>query len=321
VKRKIGFYTMFLSNRGTCNALYDYAYYCKHWYDIEPIIMVCSENRDMDARPKFEKEFEIIDHLKPWKHTRQFMDVTALEKGIESIYYIKSGYADPIYSETIKSMMHVVFPYNEPHGDVYAYVSKWLSDYCTKGVAPYVPHMIDLMRFNHTDDYRSEWGISDNTMVIGSYGWNSLDISWVRSTVAQVARNRLDVLFVFMDMSNFSDAPNVKFLSGTHVEYEKVKFINSCDVFLHGKERGETFGLAVGEFSLKGKPVITPEHVVERAHFDALNGKEIRFTNEDQLYDMLMSIKHSDIKHTDWTAYTGYTPELVMPQFMSVFQP
>ena len=36
----------------------------------------------------------------------------------------------------------------------------------------------------------------------------------------------------------------------------KVKFINTCDAMIHARAMGETFGLAVAEFSKKNKPVI-----------------------------------------------------------------
>lgn len=38
--------------------------------------------------------------------------------------------------------------------------------------------------------------------------------------------------------------------------YEKTTFINTCDAMLWARHDGETFGLAIGEFSSKNKPVI-----------------------------------------------------------------
>ena len=37
----------------------------------------------------------------------------------------------------------------------------------------------------------------------------------------------------------------------------KVSFINTCDCMIHARTDGETFGLAIAEFSTLNKPIIS----------------------------------------------------------------
>ena len=87
------------------------------------------------------KEFEVIPH-------NGFADVETIIKSnnIDLLYIIKSGANDGKVSKHIKTCVHAVFPtnVNESHGNVYAYVSKWLSQFCSNGNIPYVPHMVNL---------------------------------------------------------------------------------------------------------------------------------------------------------------------------------
>jgi len=53
---------------------------------------------------------------------------------------------------------------------------------------------------------------------------------------------------------------------------EKARFFATCDIMLHARLHGETFGLAVGEFAVLGKPVITFAGSRERAHLEMLEG-------------------------------------------------
>src|SRR3989337_229670 len=66
----------------------------------------------------------------------------------------------------------------------------------------------------------------------------------------------------------------------------KKAFINSCDAMLHARGRGETFGIAVGEFAVSGKPVITYDLSGERAHIHELGNKGIYYDSEEKLVDI-----------------------------------
>ena len=142
---------------------------------------------------------------------------------------------------------------------------------------------------------------------------------FARQAVIDAATLRSDLLFLFMNQDAFCDLPNVKFLKGTTDVDKKVAFINTCDAMLHARERGETFGLAIAEFSTKNKPVITYKNSPERNHIEMLGNKGTYYSNYDELYRFLLNIKRGGFENYDWNCYKDYTPEKVMKQFNDVF--
>ena len=108
---------------------------------------------------------------------------------------------------------------------------------------------------------------------------------------------------------------------------EKVKFINTCDAMLWGRNDGETFGLSIGEFSTKNKPIIaTPNYKlnpkVDTAHIHFLKEKGVWY-NQNNLYEILTTFiteeNRLDIQQKDWNAFKEFTPEKVMKIFEKVF--
>ncbi len=227
----------------------------------------------------------------------------------------KYGFNDGVLHPDAKNLMHVVFPSYEPHGDVYAYISKWLTDEYGKG-SPFVPYMVDLP--NVESNYKGVFGSPDQ-FTIGYYGGNNFEIPLARQAVIDAATERFDLLFLFMNQDPFCELENVKFIKGTNDMEEKVAFINTCDAMIHARERGETFGLAIGEFSSLNKPIITYSKSPERNHIITLGDKGIYYDDYESLYNILSNIQKIDIEGKDWNCYQNYAPEKVMKQFKKVF--
>jgi len=122
-----------------------------------------------------------------------------------------------------------------------------------------------------------------------------------------------------MNHDAFCNLPNVIFLQGTHDMDKKVAFINTCDVMIHGRYRGETFGLTIAEASTMNKPIITFADSVERNHIETLGNRGIYYTDHPSLVNILINISTADIQDRDWNCYTEFTPEKVMRQFSNVF--
>lgn len=80
---------------------------------------------------------------------------------------------------------------------------------------------------------------------------------------------------------------------------------------------GETFGLAIAEFSIKNKPVIVTK-VGDLAHVELLGDKGIWY-EESNLRNILLTFDKESVCKNDWNAYTDYTPEKVMKIFKEVF--
>ena len=66
----------------------------------------------------------------------------------------------------------------------------------------------------------------------------------------------------------------------------KTEFINTCDVMLHARFDGETFGLAIGEFSTRNKPIIT-SRIGNLEHVKILKDKGFYYHDSESLISIL----------------------------------
>ncbi len=304
---KIAFHSNQLGIRGTEVALYDYALGNRDILGNESII-ISDANADLTSLDKFKTQFPVYLY-------NDFSEVESViyNEGIDAVYWIKAGFNDGKLVNNAKNLVHSVFKHNDVHGDVYAYVSEWLSDEMSNGELPYVPHMVNLPK--HNLDYREPFGLKDK-FIIGWYGGDNFELPFSKQAVIDVAKERDDVVFLFMNCTPFTSESNIYFIKGTTNLDEKVAFINTCDAMIHSRERGETFGLTVAEFSTFGKPIITYSNSPERNHINILGDNGIYYTNYNDLYKILSEID-SSVK--GYNCYTDFTPEKVMNKFKEVF--
>ncbi len=304
---KIAFHSNQLGIRGTEVALYDYALGNRDILGNESII-ISDANADLTSLDKFKTQFPVYLY-------NDFSEVESViyNEGIDAVYWIKAGFNDGKLVNNAKNLVHSVFKHNDVHGDIYAYVSEWLSDEMSNGELPYVPHMVNLPK--HNLDYREPFGLKDK-FIIGWYGGDNFELPFSKQAVIDVAKERDDVVFLFMNCTPFTSESNIYFIKGTTNLDEKVAFINTCDAMIHSRERGETFGLTVAEFSTFGKPIITYSNSPERNHINILGENGIYYTNYNDLYKILSEID-SSVK--GYNCYTDFTPEKVMNKFKEVF--
>ena len=315
---KIGFHSYQLCERGTEVALFDYAYYNQEILNNESVI-ICNAHSDLSTLDKFKFKFEVFLYNE-FREVVEYID----KNQIDAIYYIKAGMNDGKIVPNAKNLVHSVFQLHQPHGQVYAYVSDWLSKRMSNGNLPYVPHIVDIIKHDHNQDYREYLSIPKSANVFGYYGGpDSFNIPFARQAVVDAAKTNPNMYFLFMNSDQFCDEPNVFFLEGTSDYHKKIGFINTCDACIHARNGGESFGLTIGEFSSKNKPVITTtwcdSGLNDLAHIDMLGDKSIMYNNYDELIGILKNF--NDIKdiNKDWNAYNMYSPELVMNQFKHVF--
>lgn len=316
---KIAFHSNQLGVRGTEISLYEYAFYNREILGNTSII-VSHRNSDMSAYEKFNKEFEVILY-------DRFEEVIPVlhSKNIEVAYFQKSGQNDGKLIPNIKNVVHSVFQFNQPHGDVYAYISRWLSNKMSSGTLPYVPYMVDLLKYDHKMNYRKFLGIPNNAFVFGYYGGStSFNIEFAKKAVIDVATKYKDIYFLFMNSEPFCDGiDNVIFLDATTDMERKVGFINTCDACLHARNGGESFGLTVAEFSVKNKPVFTTSYCTDQlcdgAHLEMLGDKCVLYSDYYDLVQKILNAKEIVSLHNDWNAYREYSSENVMNIFKNIF--
>ena len=87
---------------------------------------------------------------------------------------------------------------------------------------------------------------------------------------------------------------------------------------LHGRELGESFGLAISEFLFHNKPVLAWSGGFDRNHVQMLQHTGLLYDDEKQLREKLLSIR--DYKNGDYKAIVEpFTPANVMRKFQQVF--
>ena len=317
---KILFHENELNYRGTSIAMYDYADFNERILGNESIIIYnknCKTNHPLGIE-KFKKRFEVLEY-----EALSELDNIITKNNVDLLYAIKNGDQDGVASTECKTAVHAVFKHCEPHGDVYAYVSEWLSEEMTGGKSPFVPHMVNFEN-EISEDLRAFLNIPNSAKVFGYFGGaQSFNIQFAQKTVEKIASKYKDIYFLFMGVDSFVQAkwwkkslPNVIFLAPNSDIAMKQKFINTCDALLHARERGETFGITVAEFAIMGKPVLTFADSPEKAHIMELKDKAYYYRNSKDLKDLLLD---SDLSLNASENYQKFLPNAVMDQFKKVF--
>ena len=89
---------------------------------------------------------------------------------------------------------------------------------------------------------------------------------------------------------------------------------------LHARGIGESFGLACGEFSIKGKPVITYALSPQRSHIEILGDKGIFYKGKKDLADIFRNFNRQVQHNQNWDAYSkDFSSQVVMRKFDEVF--
>ncbi len=319
---KILFHENQLSYRGTSVSLFDYAHYNETILGNQSLITYNSRNvnNNSDAIKRFDKRFKVI----PYETIEELNEIVKTES-IDIFYAIKSGENDGIIVDKIKNCIHVVFKVYEPHGEVYAYVSEWLAENITTTKKDFVPHIISVEK--STDTLHEMLNISSNCKVFGYYGGNdSFNIKFVKKVVRKIAKSNPNIYFIFMGIDNFLEKrffwqtkinyKNIIFLESSTDPLFKSKFINTCDGMLHARLRGETFGIAIGEFALKDKPIITFKESFEKNHYKILGDDAYYYKNSAELTNILLN---SELVKSARVKYLQFSPELVMKKFKQIF--
>lgn len=313
---KIAFHIPLVDVRGTSVASYDYAHYNEVLLGnksiiISPLDMLCK--CDEIALKRFKERFDL----------RFYANLNELEQTIHDcdvLYVIKYGKRDGVESKRIRTVIHCVFDMTEPHGTVYAGVSRTLAAKFNQTL--HVPHMIGLPPNYTKENMRKSLGIPEHARVFGRYGgmdtFNLFFAYQVIQKVAQAYPN--DIFFLFANTPKFCDESNVIHIDKIVSDYDKSRFINTCDAHLECGSLGHTFGLAMGEFSVNNKPIIAfLGPVWNTAHYEILQNKAIYFSGPEDFEKILVTFSPKEWESKDNNAYRDFSPERVMQIFKDVF--
>jgi hypothetical protein len=335
---KIAFFERQLCERGTTVAVFDYAYHNIHLLNNESIIIYLNnppqEKNSPEVLEKYSNHFKLygIDNIND-------IDTIIKNEKCDVFYQLALDAKSHIHTKCCKNVIHTVFDCKDVRSffDKMATISKDVHNWNEN--IPIVPHMINLPR--HTDNMRNELGIPENATIFGRYGGKTeFNLSYVHNNIITVAKKRPDIYFLFVNTNNFLDnnakklnLENIIFLPSIIDLKKKVKFINTCDAMIHGRQCGESYGLSIGEFNIFNKPIITTISKRHNAHISILGKKGLYYPNAygdtkldeqlpnkpEKLYNILMNFNRDEAKNSDWNAYNEYTPKNVMEQFNSIF--
>lgn len=308
---KIAFHVNQLDHRGSSVTVYDYALALQNILGHEPVI-VSSRPHSTHPMEKF-KRFKIA----LYEDVSELPAIVDREK-IDTIYMAKYGNNDGLTPKNCRSFVHCVFQMLEPHGDLYAGVSEYLAIKYNQPL--WVPHIVEMPPIQAT--LRDELGIPKDAMVIGRLGgFEQLNIPFVHEAVKHALHLRKDLYFVFLNTKPFLAHERIRHLP-FHPDEEgiyKRTFINSCDAMLHARIDGETFGLAVGEFSAMNRPVMTfdtKEPWYDKAHLHILKDKALVYHDGKELLKMLLNLDRRFIQARRWDAHSeAFSPKSVMRIF------
>ncbi len=308
----------FLSNkltlRGTEVAIYDYAHYNETLLGNKSIIITRDYEKikyefdvDNKAYDKFKERFDVL-----YYDSQSDIDQIVLNNKVTHLFIIKSGINDGLYSNNCTNIIQCVFDVSQPHGQVYTPIGETINQRYNTNY-PVMPHIVTLPDCD--ENLRSSLGIPEHAIVIGRYGGReSFDIQYVQTVIRNIIQLRDDIYFLFMNTHPFYGHKNIIYLPGNADMIFKRKFINTCDALLHARERGETFGLTCGEFSICKKPVITYGGSIEREHLLILKDKAVIYNTQDEVETILQTFK-KDKYDVSENGYMFYTPENVMEIF------
>ena len=314
---KIGFHAGTMNYRGVHIAIFDYALHNQSILGNESVIFFDGSNPGpQPIVDKFKSYFEMVPYQK-FSNVDKLCD---LHK-VDGLYIQKAGKRDSEFVTSVPNLIHAVFPQkvSEQHGEVYAFISQWLSKECSNSKIPFVDYMVLFPEA--TGDLRERLGIPANATVLGCYGGeDSFNIPFVQDAVRELAKTNSNLYFLFMNMDAFAIDDHIIFLPGTpDMEFKRL-FIQSCDAMLHARGMGESFGLACAEFSISNKPIITYGLSHQRNHIDILGDKAFIYSNKSQLKEIINNLDRTWIKNQDWDCYSqAFSAQNIMQQFQDVF--
>lgn len=332
------FHSNQLCERGTETALFDYAVGNEEILKNKSFIVI-PEGKIL-CNERYEKWILRLPVL-TYKTRENLLEIIKSKK-IDIIYEIEAGdQINPVLQNlSCPVFVHAVFTTICKHGDYYIPIHSYLNKKFRTNY-PVLPHICHYNSITN-ENLRQELKIPKNAIVYGCYGGGgSFSIPFVQSTVINVAKSNSGIYFIFMNINEFTknenQIPNIKFLPGTTDEMLKEKFINTCNAMLHARIEGETFGLAIAEFAMKNKPVISfrPRITLKQnlrkfifgkeytgydeAHIMNLGNKGVYYYDSISLENILINFSKWYNRKSDYDVFSiKFSFEKVMKQFNKI---
>ncbi len=322
----VAFLVRNFSERGIELSVYKYALYNQEILKNKSVIIcfnktITDKGKKFDnvSRTLFEDKFKVFEI----KYIEEITEIITREN-ISFSYVQSHGFFRDFYKfenkkiwKNCQNTYHYCFgPMIRQASDVRCVIGNHLNKKYKKNL-DVLPLIVD----HHINygDLRESLNINKEEFVVGRYGGEStFDIEFVKETIRCILEKRKNITFIFINTKKFINHKKVIFLPKTISLKEKSKFIDTCDVMLHARKDGETFGLAIAEFSSANKPIITYALSKDKEHLILLGKKAILYNSPKDLFDILYNLKRDEIANLNWDCYSKYRPEIVIREFEKI---
>ena len=344
--------------RGSGVATFDYADYAERLLGATAALIVCENTGPDDPSysatvQRFRARFNapIVElKLHPANQSREIVWNALVDHRITHMYSHISGNPRLVSTEkqhshfthldNLSSLVHYVFTarHHWSSGDVHAKIG-----HIVEGHLPIVPLIARPLESSAPDaarKLRDQLSIPSNATVFCSYGGqNSFSIDFVKHAISHLVNSDhpedQDMYFLFANHLPFLKKPSPRVIHMPNLKSSRDKhaFVHACDAMLHARSDGETFGLAVAEFSMEERPVLAyahnflhhekgPGNGVALEHVRILRnrpGALLPYTNQSTLNMQLRAFNRSHRPNASINAYAPYAPQIVMRRFCDIF--
>ena len=325
--KKVAFFCKHFGERGTERTTYDYADFNEKILGNISYIICFNESVIRDKKYISSKDFVKKKYLNRFEvfeinNIYEIKDIL-IAKEINYFYVQSHGFYRDIFKfndlriwGNCQTIYHCAFgPMVRQDSSIRCIVGGFLNKRFSKNL-PVLPPIVRPFQFQ--GDFKSDLNIPEDAIVIGRHGGKeTFDINFVKEIIKKFLEYDEKIYFLFLNTKKFITHKNVCYFENLN-DNEVSKFIGTCDAMIHGRSDGETFGLAVAEFSVANKPVITYSESKDREHLGILKEKAILYKNKDDLIEIFNSIRIILKKKESWNAYKDFEPNKIMNIFDKV---
>lgn len=328
--------------RGSGSSEFDYADYMEKYLGASTALILCDYFKDASYQPTVDRMrarfgVRVLEAAMPhrkWQGTA--LQEALLRHNVTHLHVQIGGAPWQNRFELgrlagLKSThlaVHAMFHGSHPYGNAFAKLDDTI-DGANTAVVPYLATPLSGADSKAGSEIRRGHGIrAADTVVCGYGGQTSFDIAFARETVCSLGGSSdsagPNLYFLFANFPKFCSnaSSRVFFLPALATQAVKHGFVQACDAMLHARASGETFGLAVAEFNMMSRPVLTWNKSRGRAHINILGDEALLYSNASDLRSHLLDVASMKSRHHHRQArpaYEGYLPGPVMLRFCHVF--
>jgi glycosyltransferase involved in cell wall biosynthesis len=325
-----------LNERGTTAAVESYAEILLGLgWSVDIAFKEENSNNVPEVIDRIGKKFQLIPYS-------DFKEIRQAQSKYDVAYFIKSGENDGIKFDTTPSLIHAVFQSYDPHGASYVYNSQWLAKKMQsrrflpsnlyKGYLGKWNGCLDALDFNFlphvcnvknvVPNRNSLSGIEDDSFVVLRYGgWDSFDNTWVQDELLHFVEQFKNTVVLMVNTKPFCSHKRILFLRRFTHPLERDNLLAACDVFIHARNQGESFGLSIVEAMQANKQVLSWSGGKDQNHIELLRSSGALFANKSELRSKLECM-YSGVKLVDTKLLSSrsqqFRPEMIAPKFESL---